>query len=435
MKNLFKKILELKLRFFTKAILAKYQPKVIAVTGSVGKTSTVEAIYSVLAYNFNTRKSFKNYNNEIGIPLTIIGLESGGKSIIRWLAVFIRALSLLIHFDKNYPKILILEMAADHPGDIQYLINFVPVDIGVVTAIAPVHLEFFKTAENIAEEKSKLIKFLSVQGTAVLNYDDELVWAMKEKTKAKILSFGLQNKADFAASEINISHNLNFQDITRLEGISFKVNDQGKTQDIFLPKVLGQHLIYPALVAIVVGAIFNLSLETIAKNLKKFQPPAGRMRLIKGIKNTLLIDDSYNSSPLAVKKALYQLNQINLPKSGKKYAVLGDMLELGSYTELAHQEIGEAIVEYGVNFLITVGEMSRDITRGAVAKGFAKADCFHFKNSVEAGKFLQDRINEGDLILIKGSQGMRMERAVKEIMAEPDLAADLLVRQDESWKR
>ena len=107
MKNLFKKILELKLRFFTKAILAKYQPKVIAVTGSVGKTSTVEAIYSVLAYNFNTRKSFKNYNNEIGIPLTIIGLESGGKSIIRWLAVFIRALSLLIHFDKNYPKILI----------------------------------------------------------------------------------------------------------------------------------------------------------------------------------------------------------------------------------------------------------------------------------------------------------------------------------------
>ena len=136
-----------------------------------------------------------------------------------------------------------------------------------------------------------------------------------------------------------------------------------------------------------------------------------------------------------IKKALYQLNQINLPKSGKKYAVLGDMLELGSYTELAHQEIGEAIVEYGVNFLITVGEMSRDITRGAVAKGFAKADCFHFKNSVEAGKFLQDRINEGDLILIKGSQGMRMERAVKEIMAEPDLAADLLVRQDESWKR
>ena len=433
MKHLLKKILELKLRFFAKTILKKYRPEIVAVTGSVGKTSTVEAIHAVLAYNFNTRKSFKNYNNEIGIPLTIIGLETGGNSIIRWISVFIRAFSLLLRYDQAYPKILILELAADHPGDISYLINFLPVKIGVVTAVAPAHLEFFKTLEAIAEEKGKLIQSLPQNGLAILNFDDDLVWAMKEKTKAKVIGYGLQPKADLFASEIQISKNPDLDAASQIEGVSFKVNHQGKVQPVILPKVLGEHLLYPALAAIAVGTAFNLNLEVISENLKKFKPPPGRMNLIKGIKDTLIIDDTYNSSPLAARKALYQLSKINL-KKGKKYAVLGDMLELGGYTEQAHQEIGQAVFDYGVDYLITVGEMSRDITRGAIARGFSKENCFHFKNSLEAGKFLQDRIEAGDLILIKGSQGIRMERAVKEIMAEPDQAKDLLVRQDESWK-
>ncbi|MFA6254689.1 MAG: UDP-N-acetylmuramoyl-tripeptide--D-alanyl-D-alanine ligase [Patescibacteria group bacterium] len=435
MKNIFKKILELKLRFLAKAILNKYKPEVVAITGSVGKTSTKEAIYTVLASAFNCRRNQKNYNNEIGIPLTIIGAEAGGKNPFKWFGVFIKAAGLLIKKDNNYPKILVLEMGADRVGDIKYLTSFVPVKVGVITTIAPVHLEFFGTLEMIAKEKGMLIQNLAKDGYAVLNYDDKLVQPMRERTKAKVITFGNLPQADVSASDIAISHDVSYKDVSTIQGISFKVVYQGKTVPVLLPKVLGRHLVPTALAAIAVGIIYNLNLHNIVAALKNFQPPLGRMRIIPGIKNTLIIDDTYNSSPLAVRQALYQLSQINLNSHHKKYAVLGDMLELGVIAEQAHQEIGEAVVEYGIDYLITVGEISRDTVRGAIKKGMSKDHCFNFPNSLEAGKFLQQRINEGDLLLIKGSQGMRMEKAVKELMAEPQKAAELLVRQDKEWVR
>lgn len=433
MKNLFKKILELKLRFFAKAILARYNPEVVAITGSVGKTTTKEAIYTVLSSTYNCRRNIKNYNNEIGIPLTIIGTESGDRSPLKWFLVFLKATGLLIKKNKNYPNILILEMGADRPGDIRYLTSFVPIRVGVVTTVAPVHLEFFETVDKVAREKGILIKTLPKTGHAILNMDDKLVYQMREITEAHVTTYGLINQSDIFASEIAISHNVNYQDVSTIQGISFKLNYQGKTVPVLLPQVLGKHLVYTALAAISVGIIYELNLHTIIESLKKFEPPKGRMHIIKGIKNTLIIDDTYNSSPLAVKKALYQLSQINLNKYHKKYAVLGDMLELGRISEQAHQEIGQAVHDYKMDYLITVGEMSRDIIRGAVKAGMSKDKCFNFKDSVEAGKFLQQRINEGDLILVKGSQGVRMERIVKELMAEPEKAKELLVRQDKSW--
>ncbi len=434
MKNILKKILESKLRFFAKAILARYNPEVIAVTGSVGKTSTKEAIYTILSSTHKVRQNLKNYNNEIGIPLTIIGAESGGRSVLKWLIVFLQAIGLLIKKNTNYPKILILEMGADRPGDIEYLVSFIPVKIGVVTTVAPVHLEFFGTLEKVAKEKSNIIRTLNKNGFAVLNSDNRLVNEMGKNTNAKVITFGLLPQADVSASGISVSHDVNYQDVSTIQGISFKLKYQGKTVPVLLPKVLGEHLVYTALAAIAVGIIYGINLHTIIDSLKNFVPPKGRMNIIKGIKNTLIIDDSYNSSPLAVKKALYQLKQINLNSFHKKYAVLGDMLELGSYTEEAHCEIGQAVVEYGINYLITVGEISRDIVRGAVLAGMPKDNCFSFKDSIEAGKFLQQRIKEGDLILVKGSQGVRLERVVKEIMAEPQRAAELLVRQGKEWQ-
>jgi len=433
-KNILKKILELKLRFFAKAVLRRYNPEIVAITGSVGKTSTKEAIYTVLSSTYNVRRNLKNYNNEIGIPLSIIGAEPGGKNIFKWFSVFLKAFILIIKKNKNYPNILVLEMGADRPGDIRYLVSFVPVKVGVVTSVAPVHLEFFETIDKIAKEKSNIIKFLPRTGFAILNYDDKLVKQMAEKTRAKVITFGNLPQADISASEIAISHDVNYQDVSTIQGISFKLNHQGKTVPVLLPRILGQHLVYTALAAITVGITYDLNLHTIIDSLKNFEPPKGRMHIIKGIKNTLIIDDTYNSSPLAVKKALYQLNQINLNKYHKKYAVLGDMLELGRITEQAHQEIGQAVVDYKIDYLVTVGEMSRDMVRGAVKAGMSEDNCFNFKNSQEAGDFLQKRINEGDLILAKGSQGVRMERAVKEIMAEPQKANELLVRQDKSWQ-
>lgn len=433
MKNKLKKLLQAILKIFAVKILAKYRPEVVAVTGSVGKTSTKEAIYAVLAPTYRVRRNQKNYNNEIGIPLAIIGAEAGGRSILKWLLVFLKALGLLIAPDKNYPKILVLEMGADHPGDIKYLTGLAPIKIAVVTAVAPVHLEYFKTLEEVAREKSNLVKNLPKTGFAILNYDDKLVLAMKEKTNAQVLTFGLLAGADILGSEISISHEVDYQDVSTIQGISFKLNYQGSLVPVLLPKVVGQHLVYTALAAIAVGLAYGLNLHAMIESLKKFEPPKGRMNIILGVKNTLLIDDTYNSSPLAAAKALHQLSLINFNNYHKKYAVLGDMLELGDFTEQAHQELGQAVVEHKIDYLVAVGEKSRDIVRGAIKRGMAKDDCFSFARAEEAGRFLQPRISDGDLLLIKGSQGMRMEKIVKELMAEPWRAEELLVRQGKEW--
>ena len=433
MRHKLKKILEKVLKTLSVVILNKYNPEVVAVTGSVGKTSTKEAIYTVLASTYNVRQNAKNYNNEIGIPLTIIGAESGNRSIFKWAIVFLKAIGLIIFKSKKYPNILVLEMGADHPGDIKYLTNFVPVKVGVVTAVAPVHLEFFETIDKIAKEKGVLIKTLPKNGTAILNIDDKLVKAMGDKTKAKILTYGFLEQADVKATEISISHDVDYQDISTIQGISFKLIYQGTKLPVLLPNILGQHLTYTVLAAVAVGIAFDLNLHDVIDALKNFEPPKGRMHIIKGIKHTLIIDDTYNSSPLAVQKALEQLGQIKLNKTARKFAVLGDMLELGSYTEQGHREIGQACVENKVDYLITVGEMSRDTNHGAIKKGMNKDRCFNFNTSEEAGKFVQQKIKQGDIILVKGSQGVRMEKVVKEIMAEPLKAKELLVRQEKPW--
>lgn len=421
------------LAFLSKKILNKYKPEVIAITGSVGKTSTKEAIYSVLASTYNVRTNYKNYNNELGIPLTIIGSAAGGRSLWRWLVVFLNALRLIVIRDKKYPNILVLEMGADHPGDIKYLTSLVPINVAVVTAVAPVHLEFFETIDMVAKEKTNLVRALSKNGYAVLNLDDALVAVMAEKTNAKIVTYGLDTGADVKATEIAVSHEIDYKDYSTIQGISFKLQYQGSTVPVLLPRVLGKHLAYSALAAIAVGLIYDLNLHEITEALKKYEPPKGRMHIIPGIKNTLIIDDTYNSSPLAVKKALEQVESINLAAGHKKFAVLGDMLELGKISTSAHREIGRAVFDNKIDYLFTVGELSRDTIRAAILKGMPKDRCFSFSDSASAGRFLQDKLSEGDLVLVKGSQGMRMEKIVKEIMAEPNRAKDLLVRQEKEW--
>jgi len=420
-----KKILFTILRQLAQLILNKYQPEVIAITGSVGKTSTSEAVYTVLSAAFNTRKNLKNYNNELGIPLSIIGVEAPGRSVAKWLVIFVKAASLILFKQKNYPQILILEMGADHPGDINYLTNFVPIKIGIVTSVAPVHLEFFGSLQNIALEKSQLIKAIPRDGLAILNVDDKLVLEMDQQANCQVITCGLNHAAQFFATDISYNGTE--------PGISFKLNYRGQVFTVELPKVIAEHFIFSVLVAIAVGTAYEIDLLAILERLKDFMPPKGRMCLIDGIKKTLIIDDTYNSSPLAARQALYQLNRLPIKSGGKKWAVLGDMLELGSYSGRAHREIGAAAAEYKIDYLIGVGEISRDLTREAIAKGVDPDHCFNFATILEAGNFLQEKINSGDIILVKGSQSMRMEKIVKEIMAEPQRAGELLVRQDSLW--
>ncbi|MBU4481854.1 hypothetical protein KKC16_00145, partial [Patescibacteria group bacterium] len=202
-----KKIIEKALAFFAKQILKKYKPEIIGITGSVGKTSTKEVIFQVLKKRYKVRQNIKNYNTEIGVPLTIINAKSAGKNIFKWLVVFYRALKLILIKNKDYIKILILEMAADHPGDIKYLTKLALCKIGVITAIGPSHLEFFETLENVIQEKQILISHLGKSDYAILNVDDNLVYPMRQKTTANILTYGTKSNAKIRAENINYNSN------------------------------------------------------------------------------------------------------------------------------------------------------------------------------------------------------------------------------------
>ncbi len=432
MKYILKKISIFILRLIAKRILKKQQPEVVGITGSVGKTSTKEAIFTVLASHLSARRNYKSYNNEIGVPLSIIGIkEEPGRSLRIWLLVFIKALGLIFKRRADYPRVLVLEMGADHPGDIDYLTNFIKCKVGVITAIAPVHIEFFKKIENILAEKKILLERLPEDGFAVVNGDDQMIMRSLQKVKAKILTFGFGDKCDVKASEIRLSSGSKEEGEVR--GISFKLSYQGHVVPVFMPGVLGRHQVYAALAAAAVGVVFGLNLVQISEALKTFRPPRGRMSLIEGIKGSFIIDDSYNSSPAAAKAALEVLKEMSGSKQARSIAVLGDMLELGAYTEQGHREVGHRVAELGIDYLICVGARARYIGHGAEEAGMDEERIYYFSHISEASRFVQELIKQGDFVLVKGSQGMRMEKVVKEIMAHPELAHKLLVRQDSSW--
>lgn len=430
MKSLLQKILKI----LAKLILKKYQPEVIGVTGSVGKTGAKEAIHCVLAAKFKVRQNIKNYNNEIGVPLTVIGVESPLSSPLGWLKVFSLAVKLLLKNDRDYPKILVLEMAADRPGDLDYLTDMVGCKIGLITSIGDSHLENFKTLENIKREKATLIRKLDKTGWAVLNFDDDRVRAIAKETKAKIFTYGLAREADVGGKEIK----LKFPSVGEVReefGLSFKLTNQGSFAPVFLPKTISQAGVYASLAGAAVGVIEGLNLVEISQALEKYNSPPGRMKLLAGLKKTFIIDDTYNASPASSFLALETLGSIGKKSDENKYAVLGDMLELGALSQSGHEAVGHSVVKNKIDKLIVVGERSRDIARGAKAAGMKSDDIFHFAASAEAGKFIQERIKTGDIILVKGSQGARLEKIVKQIMAEPWRAGELLVRQGREWEK
>jgi UDP-N-acetylmuramoyl-tripeptide--D-alanyl-D-alanine ligase len=425
-----KKILQIKLKIAAKLILRKYKPVVVGITGSIGKSSTKDAIYHVLKKKFKVRTSFKNYNNEIGLPLTIIGLESPEKNIFGWFKVFAKTLNLLLIKDINYPEVLVLEMGVDRPGDMEYLTSIVKVDIAIVTSVSYSHLEYFGNLQNIKKEKQVLVEKLDGQGLAVLNYDSEPVKEMAEVSKARILSYGLKEGSDLRAQDIVYNFT---RGLYELSGINFKLNNKGSIVPVFMDNIMSEPALYSALAAAAVGLYFQMNLVEIASALSDFSLPAGRMNLLPGIKHSFIIDDTYNSSPEAAVSAVKLLGSIGIDKAAHKYAVMGDMLEIGFYTEEGHLLVGKKISEAKIDYLIAVGERARDFIRGAKDDGLHDEHIFYFDKPEEAGRFLQNRIKEGDVILVKGSQGARMEKIVKELMAEPEKAEELLVRQDKKW--
>ncbi len=415
------KLLKTILRIFAKLTLARYQPRVVAITGSVGKTSTKEAIVMVLKTKFSVRGSFSNYNNEIGVPLTIIDEPSGGRNPFAWLWIFIKAKLKLISTD--YPQVLVLELGTDRPGDIGYLVDMVGrIDTAVITSIGISHLEFFQSPEALAKEKLSLIRKLPKTSTAVLNFDSPKIHEGSSQTKANVISFGF-SETDLMISDVQIIKSGNTY------GVNFKIHYNGNVVPFFLPEALGKPAVYAATAAVAVGLSFGMNLVEISEALKNFQAPSGRLRLIEGIKHTKIIDDTYNAAPDSTTAALEVLHQI---ATGRKLVAIGEMAELGSKSESGHREIGAKIIENQIDLVFLVGSKTKAIQDELKSRQFA-GRVMWFETSDSARIPIQDALLENDTILVKGSQSARMEKIVKELMADPESAERLLVRQSDKW--
>lgn len=414
MRTLLKKIIFWKITLEAKIILRKYKPKIVAVTGSVGKTSTKDAIDLGLSTHLYTRASQKSYNTEIGVPLAIIGRDTGWGSLRKWTSNIIEGFILII-LKNHYPKWLILELGIDRPGDMKDVTSWIKPDIAVFTRFSkiPVHVEFFSSPEAVIKEKKKLAKALKSDGTLILNHDDPDILEMKEGSGKKVLTFGFDKKADVRASGLEILYQND-----KPHGITFRIDLNGKSLPVTLKGVLGKQHVYPILATVAVAKALELNLVEVIWAFGNYSGAPGRMRILEGMKGSVLIDDSYNSSPIALQSALEVLGEV---KGKRKVAILGDMMELGEYEKEEHRKAGERVREVA-DLLITAG------TR---AKGMGAK--IHFKDSAETSQKVPGLIREGDIVLIKGSESARMEKIVGKVLAKPGDARNLLVRQEREW--
>jgi len=427
MKTTFKKIIVYILKLESWLVLKKYKPKVIAITGSVGKTSTKDAVYGVISKISHVRKSEKSYNSEIGLPLTILGVPNGWNNPYIWFKNILIGLWLII-WPHKYPEWLVLEVGIGKPGDMRQTASWLKTDAVVITAIGetPVHIEFFDSRDHLVKEKAGLIKTLKKYGLLVLNADDKTVLGLKTKTKNRIITYGFNEEADIRGSEENIL----YADSGEPKGIIFRIDEKGNSLPVIIEGVFGRNHVYASLASLALSFGLKFNMLDATNALKNYDVPPGRMRLLSGINESLIIDDTYNSSPFACESALKTLTEVK--GKFRKIAVLGDMLELGRHTKEAHNNIGK-IAKENADILVVVGPRAEDIKNGAIENKMKEKNIFQFNNSREAGEFLKTFVKKSDLILIKGSQGMRMERAVETILEDQENKSKLLVRQDPEW--
>jgi UDP-N-acetylmuramoyl-tripeptide--D-alanyl-D-alanine ligase len=351
----------------------KLEIRVVGITGSVGKSTSKELIAEVLSERYRTMKSPGNLNNEIGLPLTILKLGSGYERAV-------------------------LEMGFYVPGEIAFLCDIALPHIGVVTNIGTVHAERAGSQEAIAAGKSELVQALpsAPDGVAILNYDDPLVRAMAEKTTARVFYYGLDPAADLWADQI---------ESLGLEGIQFRLHYRNETLHLKVP-MIGQHSVHTAMRAAAVGLTEELTWQEI---IKGFHSGHAQLRLVavRSESGALLLDDTYNASPESSLSALNLLADLD----GRRLAVLGDMLELGQYEKQGHEMVGVRAAQVS-DHLITIGERSHIIAHAARRAGMKANHIYEFENTNDAISFLKGFLTSRDVVLIKGSHGVHMDRIV-----------------------
>lgn len=365
------------LQSLAKKVLREHNIKVVGITGSSGKTTTKEFSSTLLSSSYQVLKSEGNFNNQLGLPLSLLRLN-------------------------NSHQVAVLEMAMNHKGEIKTLTQIAPPDVAVITNINPVHLEFFKSIDDISLAKREILEGLKEGGTAILNGDDPLVQKIAPYWKGEKIFFGLSPKCDVRARDIQK------QD---LEGIRFKLLYGKKQKEILFPFFLESHL-KDFLAASAIAYFFSLPLDIILDKVKSLKPLPRRGVLLSLKGNIKLLDESYNSNPVALEEILKGLSGF---PAKRKVAVLGDMLELGEKEIAYHVQAGKQVVQWGWDTLVTVGPLSRHMDEAALASGMKKDQIYSCRDSTEAADVIRDIVQDGDFILVKGSRGIQTEIIVEKL--------------------
>ncbi len=346
----------------------KYNLPTVAITGSVGKTTTKDMISAVLAMKYNTLKTQGNFNNDIGLPITIFRLEKKHEAAV-------------------------LEIGMSHMGEIRYLASIAKPDVAVITNIGMSHIENLGSQENIYYSKLQICDFMDKDGLLVVNGDDKFL--TRHFDRCRVVTCGIENKnCDLVAKNIK---NLG------IDGTKFTVKVDGENHEVYV-KIPGVHNVYNALIAIAVGRHYNIPMKDIIDGIREFLLTSMRME-IREFNGVTVINDCYNASPDSMRAALSVLHDM---KAKRKVAVLGDVLEMGTFAEKALYEVGLSIED--MDMLVTVGDNSRFIARGASFAGIKNTNSF--KTNKEAIDLLKEYLKPGDAVLVKASRGMRFEQIV-----------------------
>lgn len=410
-------------------LLKRKRPKIVAITGSVGKTSTKDAVYAVLKNHVHTRKSDKSFNSDIGVALTVLGLRNAWNNPLSWFKNIIDG-ALHAFFSSGYPDVLVLEMGVDRPGDMKRLTSWIKPDVVVMTRLpdVPVHVEYFTSPDQVAEEKMELAYALKSEGVFIYNNDDEKIRGFLDDVRQQSFGFSRYSPSHFTAS-----HDLILYDGATPLGTEFTLEHVGEEKvKVQAIGSIGAQLSYSYAAAIAVGTVFEMNLQECVAALKDHVPPAGRMRIIEGQSQTTIIDDTYNSSPVACEHAILTLAELTV--KGRKIAILGDMLELGQFSVREHERIGELLASK-IDILITLGVRARKIAEGALEYGLSEKNIFQYDEIDVLIHECKGLIKKDDVILVKASQGIRAEKIVAALMAHPNKAGELLVRQDRVWDK
>jgi UDP-N-acetylmuramoyl-tripeptide--D-alanyl-D-alanine ligase len=427
MKSILKSLTASLLALLARAVVRKYRPKIVMITGSVGKTSTKDAVAAALGSAFHVRASEKSYNSEFGVPLTILGAKNPWMDAHKWIRVIEEGIALLL-LPSHYPKLLVLEVGADRPGDLARILKIVTPDAVVVTALpeVPVHVEAYASPEAVREEEFAPAYALPGDAPLIICADDVHAKAMASRLPAKISTFGFSEGAD-----VRITAPIIAEEQGRPSGMRAQVITPSGEYTLSVLEALGRPQLLAPSAALALSRALGLTDEEALAGLRSYVPPPGRCRILEGIQDSLILDDSYNASPLAVEEALAILSEI--PCSGRRIAVIGDMLELGRYSVQEHERVGKAAAGKA-DIVLGVGVRARALTNAARANGMDDEHARGYESSSLAAQDLKTIVQKGDVVLIKGSQGVRMERVVEALLLNPE-DKKKLVRQEKEWKK